>query len=99
MEFEAGTNFRPKYIENELEKIGDGNYGIVFAAKGTKGEVGEYALKVIYQHQVEEGEAKSSQQAGTWTKSQRVREELEVRRIIGEGIEESGKIDLYKEDI
>ncbi|MCG7522801.1 hypothetical protein [Ruegeria sp. Ofav3-42] len=99
MEFIAGTNFRPKYLSDELEKIGDGNYGIVFAAEGTRGEVGEYALKVIYQHQVEDGDTKSSPQLGSWTKSQRVREELEVRRIIGESIEQSGKIDRYKEDI
>ena len=99
MEFHAGTKFRPKYVSDDLEKIGDGNYGIVFAAEGTHGEVGEYALKVIYQHQVEDSDTHSSSQSRPWTKAQRVREELEVRRIIAEGIDKSGKKDEDKENI
>ena len=70
-------------------KLGDGNFGCVFAARGADGA--PLALKVIYEH---EAKMQAGSDADVDYKELRVREELTVRRAIYDRLNASG----YRED-
>ena len=100
MKFSAGTTFRLNYNEKGgFEKLGDGNYGIVFSADGTGDSSGPYALKIIYKHQSEGANTDNPAELAAWSREDRVREELLVTMKVAHNIEMSNKDHRYKDGL
>ena len=89
--FELETTEKGSDNERMLRKLGDGNFGCVFAAKGGYGQL---ALKVIYEHQATskgatEGTASEDPSGEIDYKMLRTVNELRVKEIIYDRLQNS----------
>ena len=87
--FELETTERDSNKETILRKLGDGNFGCVFAASGGQHEL---ALKVIYEHQA----SSHASDGGIDYKEMRTVNELRVKEIIFDRLRQSHDKEIRK---